>query len=167
MSRHASYTVHSPVSLIPTETEDATSKRPEGTTAASLDAESQALLAKLDEASPLSDQLHAFSKGLGLRDRELMRLADVSRPTLARWRKEARAERPPGLDDLRAIADMLIRKGGLMPTSVAGWLRSRNRGLDWERPLDVLREGQFPLVRRAAEAACGGRVPVEKLPEGR
>lgn len=165
MCRHASYTVRSPVSLIQTKTEEAKSHRPEATPA-SLDAESQTLLAKLDEASPLSDQLHAFSKGLGLRDRELMSLAGVSRPTLARWRKEARAERPPGLDDLRAIADMLIRRGGLTPPSVAGWLRSRNRGLDWERPLDVLREGEFSLVRRAAEAACGGRVPVEKLPEG-
>jgi len=79
-------------------------------------------------------------------------------------RKEAQAERPPGLDDLRAIADMLIRRGGLAPPSVAGWLRSRNRGLDCERPLDVLKKGEFLLVRRAAEAACG-RVPIEGLAE--
>jgi hypothetical protein len=164
MSRQASYTVHSPVSLIPTESEEAEAPRLDATYL-SLDRESRAVLAKLDEASALSEQLHVFSKDLGLRDRELMALTGVSRPTLARWRKGAKGERPPRLDDLRAIVDMLIRRGGLTPPSVAGWLRSRNRGLDWERPLDVLREGQFPPVRRAAEAACGGRVPVEKLPE--
>jgi hypothetical protein len=154
------------VSLIPTESEEAETRRLDATYL-SLDPESRAVLAKLDEASALSEQLQVFSKDLGLRDRELMALTGVSRPTLARWRKGAKGERPPGLDDLRAIVDMLIRRGGLTPPSVAGWLRSRNRGLDWERPLDVLREGQFPLVRRAAEAACGGRVPVEKLPESR
>jgi len=130
----------------------------------SLDAEAMAVLAKLDEASPLSQQLHAFSKDLHLRDRELMALADVSRATLARWRKEGNAERPPQLDDLRVIAMLLIRSGALRPASVAGWLRSRNRGLSWQRPLDVLGEKEFPLVLSAAEAACGGRIPVGQIP---
>jgi len=127
----------------------------------SLDSDAQAVLAKLDEASPLSEQLQAFSKDLRLRDRELMALAGVSRATLARWRKEGDAERPPQLDDLRAIAIQLIRSGALGPRSVAGWLRSRNRGLSWQRPLDILREKEFSLVLSAAEAACGGRIPIE------
>jgi transcriptional regulator with XRE-family HTH domain len=131
----------------------------------SLDAPTKAVLAKLHETSPLSEQLQALSKDLRLRDRELMELAGVSRATLARWRKEGDAERPPQLDDLRVIAIKLIQSGALRPASVAGWLRSRNHGLDWQRPLDVLREGEFPLVLSAAEAACGGRVPTEKLPQ--
>jgi transcriptional regulator with XRE-family HTH domain len=131
----------------------------------SLDAYTKAVLAKLHEKSPLSDQLQALSKDLHLRDRELVALAGVSRATLARWRKEGTTERPPRLDDLRVIALELIRGGALRPSSVAGWLRSRNRGLDWQRPLDVLRDKEeFPLVLRAVEAACGGRVPVEKPP---
>lgn len=133
----------------------------------SLDAPTKAVLAKLHETSPLSVQLQALSKDLHLRDRELMALAGVSRATLARWRKEGDAERPPQLDDLRVIAIKLIQSGALRPASVAGWLRSRNRGLDWQRPLDVLGESEkeFPLVLSAAEAACGGRVPTEKLPQ--
>ncbi|HET8861622.1 MAG TPA: hypothetical protein VFM94_00035 [Solirubrobacterales bacterium] len=131
----------------------------------SLDSSTKEVLAKLHETSPLSEQLHAFSKDLHLRDRELMALAEVSRATLARWRKAGDAERPPRLDDLRVIAVELIQSGALRPSSVAGWLRSRNRGLDWQRPLDVLREKEFPLVLSAAEAACGGRVPTEKLPQ--
>lgn len=131
-----------------------------------LDADAEAVLAKLQEASPLCQQLQAFTKDLRLRDRELMALAGVSRATLSRWRKEADAERPPALDDLRVIALLLIRSGAVRPRSVAGWLRSRNRGLAWERPLDILRAGEFELVLAAAEATCGAHVPVKRIPQG-
>jgi transcriptional regulator with XRE-family HTH domain len=152
------------MNLTQTKTEEA--QRQSEAQQPSLDAHAKAVLAKLHETSPLSEQLQAFSKDLHLRDRELMALAGVSRATLSRWRKEGDAERPPQLDDLRVIAIKLIQNGALRPSSVAGWLRSRNRGLDWERPLDVLRERKFPLVLSvsAAEAAGGGRVPIEKLP---
>ena len=104
----------------------------------------------LGEASPLSAQLQALSKTLKLRDRELMVLCGVSRPTLARWRKEGDSDRPPHLDDLRAIAVLLVQGGALKPTLVAGWLRSRNRALEWQRPLDLLGEGKFSAVLNAA-----------------
>jgi hypothetical protein len=135
--------------------------QPDGPT---LPADSQVVLAKLNETSPLSVQLQALTKDLGLRDRELMKLASVSRATLARWRKEGQGERPAPIDDLRVIAVLLIRSGALRPTSVAGWLRSRNGGLSWSRPLEVLEDGEFALVLSAAEAACGSRIPVVKIP---
>jgi transcriptional regulator with XRE-family HTH domain len=131
----------------------------------SLDEAARRVLAKLDEAGRLSEQLQAFSKDLGLRDRELMKLGGMSRATLSRWRKSGDAERPPALDDLRVIAALLIRSGAMRPRSVAGWLRSRNLGLKQERPLDVLVSGEFSRVLSAAESACGGRVPVERLSE--
>jgi transcriptional regulator with XRE-family HTH domain len=121
-------------------------------------------LLKLDEASPLREQLTAMRSDIGLRDRELTRLAGVSRATLSRWRKDGDAERPPELDDLRAIAALLIRSGAMMPRSVAGWLRSRNRGLNDQRPLEALEAGEFARVMKAAEAAIGARLPVN-LPE--
>lgn len=118
------------------------------------------VLTKLDEARPLRDHLLAFKKDLGLRDRELVQLAGVSRPTISRWRKEGDAERPPALDDLRAIVALLIRTGSMRPRSVAGWLRARNLNLFDERPLDVLATGDFSRVLKAAEAACGARAPL-------
>jgi hypothetical protein len=153
------------VSLTQTKTREAQekSKAPQP----SLDTPTKAVLAKLHETSPLSAQLQALSKDLHLRDRELMALAGVSRATLARWRKVGDAERPQQLDDLRVIAIKLIESGAVQPSSVAGWLRSRNRGLDWQRPLDALRDKEeFPQVFSAVEAARGGRVPTEKLPPG-
>lgn len=124
----------------------------------------EAVLAKLNEASPLCDQLQALVKDIGLKDRELMKLVGVSRATLARWRKEGQGDRPPPLDDLRAISALLIKSGAMRPESVSGWLRSRNRGLSWHRPLEVLEQGDFSLVLTAAEAACGARIPVKKIP---
>jgi hypothetical protein len=123
------------------------------------------VLVMLDEASPLSEQLQALSKKVGLRDKELRALSGVSRATLARWRKEGDSERPAGLDDVRAIASLLIGTGAMRPRSVGGWLRSRNMGLDWQRPLEVLEAGDFTLVLRVAEAACGARIPTKQLPD--
>lgn len=132
----------------------------------SIDDETVDVLVKLEESRPLSEQLRALTKDVGMRDVELANLAGVSRATLARWRKEGDAERPRSLDDLRAIVVLLLRTGAMRPRSVAGWLRSRNIGLDWNRPLDALQAGteNFPLVLKAAQAACGGRIPVRKIP---
>lgn len=124
------------------------------------------VLLKLGESVPLSVQLETLTKDIGMRDVELADLAGVSRATLARWRKEGGSERPHALDDLRAIAVLLIGTGAMSPKSVSGWLRSRNVGLDWNRPLDALKGGtnNFSLVLSAAEAACGGRIPVKRTP---
>jgi hypothetical protein len=134
----------------------------------SLDEKAVDVLVRLEESSPLSVQLRTLTKDVGLRDVELADLAGVSRATLGRWRKEGDSERPPALDNLRTIVVMLVGTGAMRPRSVAGWLRSRNIGLDWNRPLDVLGDGDqnFPWVRSAAEAASGGRVPVTKIPDG-
>jgi transcriptional regulator with XRE-family HTH domain len=148
------------------QSERAQERGQESQPAPSIDQEAREVLAKLGETSPLSEQLGALTKDVGLSDRELTALAGVSRATLARWRKDGDAQRPAHLDDLRVIAVLLIRSGALRPRSVAGWLRSRNMGLSWQRPLDVLKEGDFPLVLSAAEAACGARIPVEKAPRG-
>lgn len=129
-----------------------------------LDPGATAVLRKLDETSPLSDQIDALTNEIGLRSRELTQVARVSRATLSRWRKEEGAERPRRLDDLRAIASYMVRTGALRPHSVGGWLRSRNVSLDHRRPLEVIAEGEFSLVMSAAENTCGGRAPVRRDP---
>jgi DNA-binding Xre family transcriptional regulator len=130
-----------------------------------LDPQVLELLEKLSETSPLSAQLDALTTGVGLRSRELVAVANVSRATLSRLRRDDGAERPVQLDDLRAIVSYMLGTGALRPRSVGGWLRSRNKGLGLQRPLDVLADGEFALVLSAAEAACGGRIPVKREPQ--
>jgi transcriptional regulator with XRE-family HTH domain len=60
------------------------------------------------------------------------------------------------LDDLRAIAEILSVT--LKEDAIGSWLRSRNRYLEYERPLDALGRGEFDAVRDAAFAFVEGAV---------
>jgi DNA-binding transcriptional regulator YiaG len=90
--------------------------------------------------------IQILTREFGLADEELARLSGFSRDAVARWdeKDNPAAER---LDDLGDIAALLIRSANVPPGLVAGWLRSRNRSLGWQRPLDVLRlEGYLHLA---------------------
>jgi transcriptional regulator with XRE-family HTH domain len=54
------------------------------------------------------------------------------------------------LDDLRTIAKTL--EESLTHKGIRQWLRARNRLLDDQRPIDLLREGHFDRVHQAAQA---------------
>lgn len=58
------------------------------------------------------------------------------------------------LDDLRAIAEILSVT--LKEDAIGSWLRSRNRYLKYERPLEALGRGEFDEVREAAFAYVEG-----------
>ncbi|HEY6144928.1 MAG TPA: hypothetical protein VIV13_01530 [Solirubrobacterales bacterium] len=58
------------------------------------------------------------------------------------------------LDDLRAIAEIL--SATLKEDAIGSWLRSRNRYLKYERPLEALGRGEFNEVREAAFAYVEG-----------
>lgn len=58
------------------------------------------------------------------------------------------------LDDLRAIAEILSVT--LKEDAIGSWLRSRNRYLKYERPLEMLGRGEFDEVREAAFAYVEG-----------
>jgi len=58
------------------------------------------------------------------------------------------------LDDLRAIAEILSMT--MRDEAIGSWLRSRNRYLDYERPLEALGRDEFDKVREAAFAFVEG-----------
>jgi transcriptional regulator with XRE-family HTH domain len=58
------------------------------------------------------------------------------------------------LDDLRAIAEILSQT--MRAQGIGSWLRTRNRYLGYERPLDALGRGEFEKVREAAFAYVDG-----------
>jgi transcriptional regulator with XRE-family HTH domain len=69
---------------------------------------------------------------------------DGSSPT--RYRRQ--------LDDLRAIAEILSQT--MHKEAIGSWLRTRNRYLRYERPLESLGRGEFDKVREAAFAYVEG-----------
>src|SRR4051794_25458618 len=58
------------------------------------------------------------------------------------------------LDDLRAIAEILSTT--MRDEAIGSWLRSRNRYLGYERPLEALGRDEFDKVREAAFAFVEG-----------
>ena len=77
--------------------------------------------------------------------------ADV---TVRRWRSEDSGgvpRRTDRVDDLRAITGMLLNSRLLYPEEVGRFLRARNEHLGFRRPIALLGNGDFDLVREAAE----------------
>ncbi|HVX21412.1 MAG TPA: hypothetical protein VHB02_08690 [Acidimicrobiales bacterium] len=65
--------------------------------------------------------------------------------------------RPQRYDRLAELRDLVILlSDSLTPRGVGQWLHARNRLLDGKRPLEVLHEGRFEDVRRAAQAFIDG-----------
>jgi transcriptional regulator with XRE-family HTH domain len=82
----------------------------------------------------------------GADPRTVRRWWNDSRSSSTRYRRQ--------LDDLRAIAEILSQT--LKENAIGSWLRSRNRYLKYERPLDALGRGEFDQVREAAFAYVEG-----------
>jgi len=126
-------------------------------------ASSQLALDRLQEANTVDEQLRGLSQNLGFRRRELRKLAGVGwQQSLIGLDDRKAARLPLSLDELRKIAIYMVGTGALRPRSVSGWFRSQYRGLSWRRPLDVLQEGNFLAVMRAAEDTCGGRLSPQR-----
>ena len=117
----------------------------------------------LAESAPLGAQLSFMHDAIGLSDREFAFVAGVSPSTARRWRLSGQGERPMAIDDLCAIVRELRHGEAFSPKLIGGWLRSRNRGLGMDRPLDALRNGNFAEVFRVAQAAISGVAPPDSV----
>lgn len=97
---------------------------------------------------------------VGLTEADLADATGASTRTVRRWTKadEADLERGPNyaqeIDDLYAVVSEL--RDSLTGKGIRQWLRSRNRYLKGERPIDVLRSGRFQDVYDAAIAFRDG-----------
>jgi hypothetical protein len=100
---------------------------------------------------------------IGLSDREFAFVASVSASTARRWRRSGEGERPMAIDDLNSIVRALRDGNAFSPKLIGGWLRSRNRGLGMDRPLDALRNGNFEEVFRVTQAAISGVSPPDSV----
>jgi len=121
---------------------------------ARLEADRQILLDGLERDNSLAGLIQALTKGLGVEEHELAMLTGVNARFVLLTGRNDETPYVERLEDLAAIAALLIRDGGMRPGQVVGWLRSRNPDLSLSRPLDALRYPGFLAVHRAAEAAC-------------
>jgi hypothetical protein len=88
---------------------------------------------------------------VGLKLKEIAYACGVSRESVRLWKRSDNGDRPDRYEDLRAVTERLLRDGALDPILIGAWLRSRNRGLGYRRPLEAIRAGAFEKVSDAAE----------------
>lgn len=120
-----------------------------------LDVDPQWVLAGLECDNSLASLALTLIYDLGFEEWELAMLTGVSRAELATESgKKNATPHMDRLDDLAAIAALLIRNGGISPGLAPLWFRSSNPDLRGARPLDALRERGFLPVYSAAETAC-------------
>jgi DNA-binding transcriptional regulator YiaG len=110
--------------------------------------------------TPRPVQIAALQGVIGLRVREIAFAASVSEQTIRNWKKADSHDRPSGYDDLRAIAERLLRADVVDPMLIGAWFRSRNRGLGYTRPLEAIRAGEFARVMDVAESFIALSPPV-------
>jgi Protein of unknown function (DUF2384) len=108
-------------------------------------------LATAIEAAEIVDALKPY----GIKQRDVASVVHVTDRAVRGWRTgsivPARYDRLAELRDLVALlSDSLTERG------VGQWLHARNRTLDGERPLEVLGQGDFARVERAARAFIEG-----------
>jgi hypothetical protein len=93
---------------------------------------------------------------LGFTQRTLAWVTGASERSVRNWRMTS-AIRPRFAEriwDVREIA--LLLDGSLSPRGVVQWFTARNRVLDGQRPVDVLRSGGIDPVRKAAGSFVDG-----------
>jgi uncharacterized protein (DUF2384 family) len=102
--------------------------------------------------------LAAVKRDLQLTDEELARATGAGVRTVRRLLSEderpQRTRHEERIDDLRTIVQIL--RGAYSAETTRSWLFARNRVIGFERPIDVLRRGDFDAVREAAEAFVDG-----------
>jgi hypothetical protein len=107
-------------------------------------------------ARGLSERLRLLV-AFGLSDHDIAKaVPNAGARSVRRWRTEGppttrAAQRWEPIDDLWATVGYLLANATYDEEGIVAWLRSRNAGLDDQRPLDVLGEGRFEDVRAAAE----------------
>jgi transcriptional regulator with XRE-family HTH domain len=110
----------------------------------------------LTELDP-RDAVRYLRSNTGLTETDLVDGTGASERTVRRWahdhsQPQTRYQRQ--IDDLRTIVSVL--EPTLTARGIRQWLRSRNRYLDGQRPIDVLRDGRFDRVHEAANAFNDG-----------
>jgi len=114
-------------------------------------AETAELLERAIEAPEIVRALKPY----GVTQSEIAAATGVSDRAVRGWRSSRiRPERYDRLSDLREI--VLVLSESLTPRGVGQWLHARNRLLDGDRPVELLKLGKVEEVRSAAAAFAEG-----------
>jgi hypothetical protein len=126
--------------------------RPTAEVESELEAEDSDQVRAIGPYGTRPEQIRVLQDVLGLKLKEIAYATGVSREAVRLWKASDNGERPEKYEDLRSVAERLLRDVSLDPVLIGAWFRSRNRGLGYRRPLEAIRAGSFEKVMDAAES---------------
>jgi putative toxin-antitoxin system antitoxin component (TIGR02293 family) len=108
-------------------------------------------------ATALSDRLGNLASRTELEQADLARALGTSPRTVARWLHEGVLPRREARERLLEVLAVLERLAATMtPAAAHDWLFSPNPLLEYQKPIDLLRAGNYRLVLGAIDALADG-----------
>lgn len=107
--------------------------------------------------SPLAERLQDAAARIELDSSDLARVLDTRPRNVARWFRqetEPRAEARERLLEVLAVLERLSET--LKPQAARDWLFAPNPMLEYYKPVELLRDGQFRRVLAALDALAEG-----------
>jgi uncharacterized protein (DUF2384 family) len=105
----------------------------------------------------LADRLQRVAEDVDLDRSDLARVLETNTRTIGRWlnqESEPRADSRERMLEVLAVLERLSRT--LKPSAAHDWLFSPNPELEYHKPVDMLRRGEFRRVLGAIDALGEG-----------
>ncbi len=107
--------------------------------------------------SALAERVERAAAKIELGRGDLARALDANPRTLLRWLNDETVPRAEAKERmLEAIAVFERLSSTLIPGAAHDWLYTPNGGLDYHKPIDLLRAGEFRQVLGAIDALAEG-----------
>lgn len=105
----------------------------------------------------LAERLGRASGQIELDQADLARLLQTNPRTVSRWLSRQTAPRPDARERLLELIAVLEQLSGVMrPQPAHDWLFTPNPSLEYHKPVDLLRTGEFRQVLGAIDAMAEG-----------
>jgi transcriptional regulator with XRE-family HTH domain len=105
----------------------------------------------------LAERLGRASGQIELDQADLARMIDADPRTVSRWLSKQTSPRPDVRERLLELIVVLEQLSGVLrPEPAHDWLLTPNASLDYYKPVDLLRRGDFRRVLGAIDAMAEG-----------
>ncbi len=105
----------------------------------------------------LAERLERAAERIDIGPRDLARALDATPRTVSRWLNQETTPRGDAKERMLEVVAVFDRLSAtLAPSAAHEWLLAPNPSLDYDKPIDLLREGEFRRVLGAIDALAEG-----------
>ncbi len=105
----------------------------------------------------LSERLEQVTRRVDFDQADVARILETNPRTVSRWMQREASPRPESRERLLELLAVLEHLSGVLrPQAAHDWLLTPNRQLGHDKPVDLLREGEYRRVLGAIDAMGEG-----------